>query len=121
MRTVATAKMVRRMPLEAMGRWLMQRVRTRGWKMYMAKAYFLPPRAKYLEPRMREVQELGVRAVAMSAAQARAMSWIPRVDPAGERMSSPNHIQTARPSERGRKDLRRIGVRAVCSRASREM
>src|SRR5258708_31831713 len=84
----------------------------------MAKAYFLPPRAKNFEPRTRAIHVEGLRATTIKAALVTAMSWRPTTEPKEVIKLRPCHIQIARIADSGRSALRNILDRAVSSRRS---
>src|SRR5881275_2187024 len=96
-----------RTPLEAMGRD-MEMSSIRGWKTYMANAYFFPPRAKNFEPRIRAIHEEGLSATAINAALVTAMSWRPTIEPTEVVRLRPCHIQMPRIADSGRSDLRNV-------------
>src|SRR5271168_1696965 len=86
--------------------------------MYMAKAYFLPPRAKSFEPRTWAIHVEGLSAAAIKAALVTAMNWRPTTEPKEVVKLRPCHIQIVRIADSGRSDLRKMLDRAVSSRRS---
>src|SRR5258705_327735 len=84
----------------------------------MAKAYFLPPRAKTFEHRTRAIRVEGSRAAAIRAALVKAMSWRPMTEPKEVVKLRPCHIQIARIADSGRNALRNMLERDVSSRRS---